>query len=303
MSYSSHSWDSPAAPPTCARHPDRIAMVRCQRCDAPTCPDCQRPAPVGVQCVGCVRRDPQRAPMRSALGAELRGGKPVATIAIIVACLIVFIVQRLPLQASLSGCLTDVGRQGSVPFDEVFGLIPLCVPSEPWRLVTSGFLHVNLAHIAMNMYALWVVGSFLEQMLGRWRLVALFCCSILGGSLMVDAFARLGAFDPIAMGTTTLGASGGVFGLFGALVLVMRRVGADMRGVLAIIGINVVFSFVIAGISWQGHLGGLATGFALGAIFAFAPAAKQRLYSAAGTAGVGAALVAFAAWLRGQLPY
>ncbi|MCL2787096.1 MAG: rhomboid family intramembrane serine protease [Micrococcales bacterium] len=289
-------------PPTCPRHPERIAMVRCQRCDRPTCPDCQIPAAVGIQCIDCVRSDPQRAPLRSALGAPLRGGKPMATMTLIGLCVAVYLVQSLTSATATFGgqCVELLRVMGAGHgLTDILGYVPICAPDEPWRLITAAFLHGGVLHLAMNCYALWVVGSFLEQMIGRWRFTALFLLSAVGGSVAVDAYARLGS-DPVAWFIPTVGASGGVFGLFGAMVWVVRRIGANMTGVLSVIGLNVVFSFTVASVSWQGHMGGLAVGLALGAAYAFAPAARRRLYGIGATLGAGVILTALVAWLRGK---
>jgi membrane associated rhomboid family serine protease len=187
--------------------------------------------------------------------------------------------------------LTNV--TGSRIIEQWMVFLPAFTGIEPWRLLTSAFLHGGVIHLLFNMYALWVVGSFLEQVLGRWRMAAIFLLSALGGSLACGVWAALGP-DPQAWFTATVGASGGVFGLFGAMVWVSRRVGGDLRGILTVIVLNVIISFTIANISWQGHLGGLAVGLGLGAIYALGPPAARRMRSLVGTAAVAGALVVIA---------
>jgi membrane associated rhomboid family serine protease len=211
-------------------------------------------------------------------GAPLSQGRPVVTMTIIGICAVMFLAQWVTGEA-----VTDA-----------LELQPITVASHPWTLLTSEFIHYGLWHVAINMYSLWVVGSFLEAALGRWRFAALYLLSALGGSLLVVGVA-LGSKTPEALVTVTAGASGAIFGAFGAIVWVMRRLRAQMGGILAVLAINVVFSVTIAGISWEGHFGGLATGLALGAVYAFAPHGKQRLWGIAGTAAIAALLVVIAA--------
>lgn len=132
-----------------------------------------------------------------------------------------------------------------------------------WQLITSGFTHVEILHIGMNMLALWFLGPPLEQALGRARFLAVYFISLLAGSASVVWFA--------APTTFTLGASGAIFGLIGALLVLTLKVGGDVRTVLIWLGINVAYTFIGSGISWQGHLGGLVGGLAASAIIAFAP--------------------------------
>jgi membrane associated rhomboid family serine protease len=249
-----------AAPeiPVCPRHPDRIAYVRCQRCGRPTCPECQRPAAVGVQCVDCVAEAARQQPAaRTAFGGRSTGGRPVVTITLIALCVASFVAQQL-----------IPGWTSRWAFSAAAGEV------EPWRVLTSAFLHApnQILHIAMNMIALWSVGPFLEASLGRWRFTALYLLSALGGSVMFLLFA-----DPngISWLTGLYGASGAVFGLFGAVLVVLRRLGRSAGPILGVLAINAVLGFVLPGIAWQAHLGGAIVGAALGAAFAFAPREKR----------------------------
>jgi len=261
--------------PVCPRHPDRVSYVTCQRCGRPACPECQRPAAVGIHCVDCVREAARRAPAtRTVLGGTVRGGRPVITIGIIGLNALSFVLQVvLP------------GWQSALIFRPVWG------DTEPYRFLTAAFLHASIPHIAFNMIALWFIGPYLEIVLGRWRYVALYLLSALGGSVMVLLLA-----DPFGQSwiTGVLGASGAIFGLFGAVVLVARRLGQSVRSMFVVIALNLVMGFTIPGISWQGHVGGLVVGLLLGAVFAYAPRSRQRQAALVATIAMGAVLIAIA---------
>ncbi|GAB3674568.1 rhomboid family intramembrane serine protease [Angustibacter aerolatus] len=254
--------------PVCPRHPDRVTYVRCQRCERPACPECQRQAAVGVQCVDCVREQARASQqVRTVLGGRAVRGRPVVTLTIIGLCAAAFLAQ-------LGLGVTDR-----------FDLWIVAVRSEPYRLLTSAFLHSTsfVPHILFNMWALYQVGPALEQVLGRARFAALYLVCALGGSAGYLLMVARGA-DPESLNQSAVGASGAVFGLFGALLVVQRRLGRADTGLLSIIGINLVIGFVVPGIAWQAHLGGLATGAALGAVLAYAPASRRAVVQWSGTA-------------------
>lgn len=244
------------APPTCPRHPDRITFLRCQRCGRPACPDCQRPAPVGFHCVDCLREARRTAPVaRTAMGG-VATDRPLATYVLIGICAVMYLAQQL-----VPG-LTD--RLDFTPF---FGR------TEPWRMLTATFLHAPYSpmHILFNMFALWQVGQFLEPVLGRLRFVALYLTSALGGSVMY----LLMAFPPVGrreyVDSTwligTVGASGAVFGLFAALLVLSRRLRVSQTGLFVLLAINAVLPFVYRNIAWQAHLGGFVTGLLVAGLF------------------------------------
>ncbi|KGM13023.1 rhomboid family intramembrane serine protease [Cellulomonas bogoriensis] len=270
----------PTAPqvPVCPRHPDRASYIRCQRCERPACPECQQQAAVGVHCVDCVREANRNAPQaRTAFGAPLREGRPVVTLTFIGLCLVSFVLQQA------------MGWQwtGELAFSPAAGEI------EPYRFLTTAFLHApGFLHIAVNMYALWVVGPSLEFALGRWRFVSLYLLSALGGSVMVTLLAVPGS---PAWFTAVVGASGAVFGLFGAILVVLRRLGRGAGQILVIIAINTVIGFMFPRISWEAHLGGLLVGLALGLAFAYAPRRRRLEVGVAAVVAVGVVLVLAAA--------
>ncbi|WP_077488038.1 rhomboid family intramembrane serine protease [Sinomonas mesophila] len=246
----------PEAEPVCPRHPDRISYVRCQRCGRPACPECQRPAAVGFHCVDCVRELAAPAP-RTAYGAVARpGGRPLVTTLLIAACAVVY------------------ALQWAVPNSYVyleFAYATLLTGIEPYRMLTTAFLHAPtfVLHILVNMYTLWIFGQALEPLLGRARFLAVYLLSAVGGS--VGYFLLT---PPSLVGV--VGASGAVFGLFGAMFVVMRQRGGDSRQLLVLIAINAVLGFVVPQIAWQAHLGGLVTGALATAAVAYAPRGSRR---------------------------
>jgi membrane associated rhomboid family serine protease len=227
-----------SAPPVCPRHPDRVSYVRCQRCERPACPQCQVPAPVGVLCVDCVREANKAArSTRSGLGFPRALGRPNVTLAIIGANVAFY----------LYGLVTGLSR-----WQVTYGLFPPLSGQEPWRWVTSGFVHANLLHIGLNMFVLYQLGSQLEQVMGRLRYGILYGVSLLGGSAAIQLIAPTVSLH--------LGASGAIFGLFGAYGLLLYKLKLPWQSMAATAGIWLVAGFFLPNISWEGHLGGLVVG-------------------------------------------
>lgn len=273
---------SPAQAPTCYRHPDRQTYVRCTRCQRYICGECMRSAAVGHQCVECVNEGAKsiRQP-RGQFGGRQHGEKPIVTYVLIAISVLAFVVQTTA---------PDLERQ------LVLWPPAVALDGELWRLVTSAFLHYGITHLLFNMWALWVVGPPLEQVLGRLRYGALYGISALGGSVLVYLLSPVNS--------ATAGASGAIFGLFGATFVVAKRLNLDVKWVLMLIGFNVAFTLVVPlvssqNISWQGHLGGLIAGGLMAAAFVYSPR-KQRDLVQVGV--VAAFLVLFAAliWWRSQ---
>lgn len=267
---------TPASPPVCPRHPDRVSYVRCQRCGRPTCPECQRTAAVGVHCIDCVREAARNTPAQSTvLGGKVRQGRPVVTITLIALCVVSFLAQNM-----------------STSWTQALIFSPELGQHEPYRFLTAAFLHSTgwVAHLLFNMMALWFIGPYLETTLGRWRYLSLYLLAAVGGNVLV----LLLADSPYVMGTWyqgVLGASGAVFGLFGAVLVVVRRLGQSARSMVVVIALNLGISFVVPGISWQGHVGGLIVGALLGAVYAYAPRPRRREVGIGATVGVAALLV------------
>jgi membrane associated rhomboid family serine protease len=241
----------PDAPPVCPRHPGTVSYVRCQRCQRPVCPACQRQAPVGVQCVDCVAEGAKTVRQgRTMFGGQVTDGRPRLTFGIVGVTAAFYVLQMIAWGAT-TGLLAFSPHVGD---------------TQPWRFLTSALVHGNLLHIGINMYALFIIGSVLEPTLGRARFLALYALGSVGGSVAILLLA-----SPTSMEwfRPTVGASGAVFALFGALFVLQRRLGRSSTGLLVLIGINFVFPFFYPNISWQGHLGGLLTGLLAGAVFAY----------------------------------
>ena len=170
--------------------------------------------------------------------------------------------------------------------------VPVVAEAQPWRFLTAAFLHASIPHILFNMYALYLVGPHLEKALGVWRYVSMYALSAIAGSVSVLLFASP---DSQSWFTQTVGASGAVFGLFAALALTLRRVGSSETQILVLIGINLAIGFILPGISWEAHVGGLIVGAVLGAAYLFAPREKRTLISVLATVGVAIALLGLVA--------
>lgn len=231
---------------TCYRHPDRETRVSCSSCGRPICPDCMTPTPVGMRCPECAQ---QRTKVVRGVGGAPSGFQQMPATFVLVAINVVAFLIEL----AVGGGGLGVGNGNSVVID--FGLYgPLVAEGEWYRLVTSGFLHASLVHIGFNMVLLYFLGRLLEPALGTPRFVALYFASLLAGSM--------GALllDPNAL---TIGASGAVFGLAGATVVIARGRGMDaIAGEVGfLIVFNLIYTFVApTRISLGGHLGGLAAG-------------------------------------------
>ncbi|RNI19679.1 rhomboid family intramembrane serine protease [Flexivirga caeni] len=235
--------------PTCPRHPDRVALVSCQRCGRPTCAECQRPAAVGVQCVDCVKAQQRRSrTLVTAFGGRATQGRPVVTISLIAICAVVWVGQRVN-----SKVTTDLWY------------VPILSKEDPWRFLTAAFVHSpdTPFHLLFDMYALWIVGQYLEPMLGRVRFLALYLISAVGGSVGFELLAstpKTVTDYNVGWLTPTVGASGAVFGLFVAVVVLNRHLGLQIGPMISLIAINAVLGFVVPDVAWQSHVGGAVTG-------------------------------------------
>ena len=237
---------------TCYRHSGRETGVSCSHCGRPICPDCMSSTPVGMRCPECAP-GPSRVQRAS---AAVSPDTPAVTWALIALCVI------LELGLIAGGASISGGSLGSSPIARdgvLFG--PLVADGDVWRLLTAGFLHAGAIHLAFNMFVLWQLGTMMEPAIGRVRFGVIFLVSVLAGSLGVLL---------ISPNEVTVGASGGVFGLMGAAVVFMRSRGIDpmASGLPMWIGLNLLITFALPGISIGGHLGGLAGG-ALAALAMF----------------------------------
>jgi len=253
----------------CYRHPDRQSFVLCQRCLRTICPECQTQGAVGVICPECMaeQRKKQTPAQRKAERRWSRpravatyGGRPVVTYAIIAITAFAFLLGLIP-------GFGDLVR-GSLLFwaPSIYPTLP--VPFQPWTLLTVALVHSSFWHIGLNMLALWLIGRSLEPLLGRWRFLTLYLLSTLGGSVAVAL---------LSFPTQVVGASGAIFGLFGALLVIGRHLGANVTGIAIILGLNLVIGFIPGfNVSWQAHVGGLVVGALVGLIFSVTRSPRRR---------------------------
>ena len=178
--------------------------------------------------------------------ARLKSDQPRVTISLIMINLVIWLLQVIP---------------GSTLTSTLF-YAPLLTVIEPWRMITAGFVHSpdNFWHILLNAYSIYIFGRVIEPMLGPVRFLVLYLVSILGGSAMV-----LWLGEPVV---PVVGASGAFFGLMGAYLIMLRAIGDNSGLLVGLIAVNLAFGFLVPGISWQGHLGGLLAGMAVTAVYA-----------------------------------
>lgn len=276
---------------TCYLHPDRPALLRCSRCERPICADDAIEAPVGYQCRECARGG-----QRVRHVAELLPDFTVTKALVGVIAVLFFVTQA---------------ARGTVIGE--FGLRPVLVgQGEWWLLITSGFLHANLMHVAFNGLLLWRLGEMLEPALGHARFAGLYVAGLAGGSLGVVLLSWTWAVTPLRdvpvlgsvltsnPGIPTIGASGAVFALMGAAMAGMRARGinpwrSDLGGLVLL---NLAITFFVPGISVGGHIGGLLAGVAVGKLVFVERDGATRAAVLAGLA----ALVMFGAayWLANE---
>ena len=267
-------------PRYCYRHPDRETGLSCSECGRPICYECMTPAPVGLRCpdhsgkpqgVRRVTHAAERA--MTGAGSRRMNAVTMALIAINVAVA----VAELAINGKFApNTIFDHGAliaNGCCVDGHAVGL----VHGEWWRMVTSMFLHGSFLHIALNMYSLYFVGSILEQVIGRWRFVLLYLGSGIAGSAGAIVWSPL---------SPTVGASGAIFGILGALFILERRGNIATEGQIAgLIVLNLVITFAFSSyISVGAHVGGLIGGVAL--MWLLLQLRRSAVSSVAVTAGV-----------------
>ena len=260
--------------PVCYRHPDKETWIRCQRCEKPICPDCMRDASVGFQCPDCVKEGARSTRQGKAVygGKRLTGNPMATTFALIAANLVGFFAIRSG-GGRVLDALALLPQSSTRGFQEVEGVSG----GAYWQVLTSAFSHYDVLHLGFNMLALYFLGPMLEQVLGRPRFLAVYFVSAFTASAAVMLLSN--------PNSQTLGASGSIFGLMGALVVVAFKVKADLRQILFWLGLNLVFTFYNTGsISWQGHLGGLIGGALTAAIIVYAPRKRREVIQWTGIA-------------------
>lgn len=222
-------------------------------------------APVGYRCPECMNVNPTPAAKTVAGGGLIT--KPRVTYALIALNVAIFGIQFL---------------QGIDTLAVDYGMWPIGIANdgEWWRLFTSAFLHGSFIHIAFNMYVLFFLGPTLERILGHTRFLILYVLAALGGSVASYWFSDIN--------TVSVGASGAIFGLMGALVIAGHRLKYDITQVLVLLGINVVIGFISPNVDWRAHFGGLVIGALVAAIMVLPP---KRIRIPAQITGIAALLV------------
>lgn len=247
---------------TCYRHPGRETAVSCSNCGRPICPDCMVYAAVGIKCPECAgQATGTRAATRKVGRAAGAATGAVVTKTLIAINIAVFLVSIAQGSGGLSPSNEFIDRWALNGFDVADG--------QWWRLLTGAFLHASLIHLAFNMLMLWWFGQALEAALGRGRFLGVYLVSALAGSA-----GALLLTDPAV---NTVGASGAVFGILGAgLVLERRQIYVFGGGALFVVVLNVIFTFAVSNISIGGHLGGLVGGML--AVLALSAAGRHPVY-------------------------
>jgi membrane associated rhomboid family serine protease len=231
------------------------------------------PAAVGFQCPECVHAAAPPAPRTVAGGSII--SKPFVTYALIGVNVVIFLLQ-------MTTGINTVARQ--------FGMWPIgiAIGDEWWRFAASAFLHGSWIHIAFNMYVLFIIGPTLERILGHIRFILLYVYAAMGGAIASYVFSDVR--------TVSVGASGAIFGLMGALVVAGQRLRYDIRMVLILLGINIVIGFLAPNIDWRAHLGGLVTGALVAAIMVLPKRRHRLMLQTTGLITVAVLLLLVAAW-------
>jgi membrane associated rhomboid family serine protease len=255
----------------CYRHPNRQSYILCQRCGRTICTDCQTQAAVGVHCPECTREARQsiRGPKPRVVTAFSRTSTmPVVTYAIIAITLLVFLGQWLS-----GGALTNALLYW-----------PPITEAQPWRMITTMFVHSqsSIFHVVLNMFSLYIFGPILERLVGRWRFLALYLLSGLGGSVAVLL---------LSPSSAVLGASGAIFGLVAAFFIIQRHFGGNTTTLVVVIAINLGLGFIVPQVAWQAHVGGLVVGAIIAFIMVRTRRIDQRRLQGWLIAAVGVALV------------
>lgn len=249
-----------------------------------------RSASVGFQCPDDVAAGAQSMrPARTAFGGRISGDTSRVSIALIALNVLVFLVGLVSGERALQEAYGNV--PGPVLIDGEVGGV---ATGQYYRLLTAAFLHAGVFHLAMNMFALATLGPVLETALGRTRFLALYLLSALGGSAL--------SFLLSSPGQLGVGASGAIFGLFGAYYVVVRRLGGETGSIVTLLVINLVITFAVPIIDWRAHLGGLLVGAVVAAALAYIPKGPRRSrLQAAACAAVLVALVVLVAARKAAL--
>ena len=272
-------------PRYCYRHPDRETGLSCSECGRPICYECMTPAPVGLRCPEHSGK-PQgvrRATAAAERVATKSGTRPYPVTIVLIAINVAVLLAEFAIGGSADGTGNQIFYKGSLFAHGYFDGSPGVADGGWWRLITAAFLHYGPIHLALNMLALYWLGRVLESVIGSWRYLLLYLATGLAGSA--------GALW-LSPNSATVGASGAIFGVLGALLVLERR-GAIQSGgqIVALIVLNLVITFSLSGISIGGHLGGLVGGIVLMLLYLqFRNSAPLCIASAAGVAAVSVAV-------------
>ena len=240
----------------CYRHPGAHSFTLCQRCGRTICAECQVTSPVGVLCPECVKQTSPGVSKRAARNARVAGRRVAAldtpvTYTVMAVSALVFVAQLLGSYFGGDGVTRALWYAPFYSLPSAF---------EPWRMLTVVFTHSTgfIFHILFNLYALWLFGRNLEQMIGRWAFLALYLLSGIGGSLGVMLWAYAA---PASVMSPTVGASGAIFGVLAATLVAFRAARVNVTSLAVLLAINFGIGFIPGtAISWQAHLGGMLIG-------------------------------------------
>ncbi len=256
----------------CPRHPGSNAVSYCKRCNRPTCMDCTIPTEVGSICVDCAKSTSRRPQLSFGLSST-----PVVTYTILAVTVASYFLDMV---------WPSVG--GFLAFN------PVAAYFQPWRFLTVSLVHAGFFHILFNMMMLYLLGTNAERIMGHWRFLSLYLLSTAGGSFAALAWTLV---QPETLSTWTVGASGAIYGLLGAVLVQQLLTRTNPTSILVLLGINLLYSFTAGGISWQGHLGGLIVGALVAWMYATMSRPrpgrtqrKQNTWEALGTVAVIAVL-------------
>jgi len=215
------------------------------------CPACQVESAVGFLCPDDAGGTPKKLNRQRSVARFSQ--RPKVTVAIMIITAAVWLLQLSPIGQTL---------------EIYFAYTPLATTIAPWQMLTAAFLHGSWLHLLFNMYTLYIFGQVLEPMLGRARFIALYLIAAFGGSVAVLLFSN--------PASTVVGASGAIYGLMGAYFVLLRAIGERSGQLTGLIAINLIFSFISPGISWQAHIGGLLVGAAVAAIYSATRKPEQK---------------------------
>jgi len=237
----------------CNYHSEKETNVKCSRCENYICVDCMRSASIGYQCPACAS---DSTPVIKGINRNRfipnQKNTPVTKF-LSISLIAIFLLQELT---------------GTLLVKSFALFAPLVTSGEWWRLISAGFLHGSIIHLLFNVYILWVIGSQLESIVGNIKFIIIYFVSLLGGSVASYLFSPFGSYS--------IGASGAIFGLMGAMLVVGRKRNLDISQITTLVAINVVIGFVLSGIDWRAHLGGLAAGVFITWVLINATSLKEK---------------------------